>query len=240
MTEAASEEHGAHPPEAIDRRRLILNLAAMPPFFAVFMFLPAGTWRWPKGWLLILAIVVSGSFASLYIWRVNPELMAARINPHQGTKHWDKILLRFLAAAMIAVFVVAALDDGRFHWFPLSWRVCLFGYGLVLAGVVLTTWAEGVNKFFEPTVRLQTDRGQTVVDAGPYAIIRHPGYVGGSLIFLGFALCLGSLWALIPAVLSCMLFILRTCWEDQTLQAELSGYNEYAARVPYKWIPGVW
>ena len=69
MTEAAREEQAAPQPEPIDRRRLILNLAGMPPFFALFMFLPAGTWRWTKGWLLILAIVVSSSFASLYIWR---------------------------------------------------------------------------------------------------------------------------------------------------------------------------
>jgi protein-S-isoprenylcysteine O-methyltransferase Ste14 len=240
MTEAASEEQAAPQPEAIDRRRLILNLAGMPPFFALFMFLPAGTWRWTKGWLLILAIIVSGSLASLYIWRVNPELMAARINSHQGTKPWDKMLLRFLSPAIIAVFVVAALDDGRFHWLPVPWQICLLGYGLLFAGILLTTWAEGVNKFFEPTVRLQTDRGQRVVSVGPYAIIRHPGYVGGSLIFLALALCLGSLWALIPAGFSCMLLLLRTHWEDQTLQAELPGYNEYAARVRFKWLPGVW
>jgi protein-S-isoprenylcysteine O-methyltransferase Ste14 len=96
-----------------------------------------------------------------------------------------------------------------------------------------------VNKFFEPTVRIQTDRGHKVIDGGPYALVRHPGYAGGSLLFVGIALCLGSLWALIPAGLASALLVLRPLWEDQTLQAELPGYKEYAQRVRYRLIPGV-
>ena len=102
------------------------------------------------------------------------------------------------------------------------------------------TWAEAVNKFFEPTVRIQTDRGHRVIDTGPYAIVRHPGYVSGFLVFIGMPLCLGSLWALIPAVLVCLLLVVRTIWEDQTLREELAGYEEYAQRVRYRLIPGVW
>lgn len=106
--------------------------------------------------------------------------------------------------------------------------------------VVLVTWAESVNKFFEVTVRLQTDRGQTVIDTGPYAIVHHPGYVSGLLITVGTALCLASVWTLIPASVASVLFIVRTRWEDQTLQAELPGYSEYTQRVRFKLIPGVW
>ena len=103
---------------------------------------------------------------------------------------------------MLAIFPVAALDDGRFHWLPVPWWACGVGYVLFLAGMGIVTWAEAVNKFFEPTVRIQTDRGQQVIDTGPYAIVRHPGYVGGSLLLAGIALCLGSVWALIPAGLA--------------------------------------
>jgi protein-S-isoprenylcysteine O-methyltransferase Ste14 len=141
---------------------------------------------------------------------------------------------------MVAVFVVGALDDGRLGWSKLPWWAVGVGYLLMLAGVWLTTWAEAVNRFFEPTVRLQTDRGQTVVDTGPYATVRHPGYVAGIVMFAGIALALGSLWALIPAGISAAILILRTKWEDQTLQAELPGYPEYAARVRSRLIPGVW
>ena len=84
------------------------------------------------------------------------------------------------------------------------------------------------------------DRGQKVIDTGPYAVVRHPGYVGGVLFCVGAALCLGSVWALIPAVLTSALLILRTRWEDQTLQAELPGYRAYTERVRYRLLPGVW
>jgi protein-S-isoprenylcysteine O-methyltransferase Ste14 len=97
--------------------------------------------------------------------------------------------------------------------------------------MVVFTCVGAVNKFAEPAVRIQTDRGHKVVDTGPYAIVRHPSYVAGIPLFLGIALCLGSLWAIVPAVLASVLLILRTQWEDQTLQAELPGYKEYREKV---------
>src|SRR5262249_16823982 len=104
----------------------------------------------------------------------------------------------------------------------------------------IVTWAEAVNKFFEVTVRIQTERGHEVIDAGPYALVRHPGYVGGILFCVGTALCLGSVWALVPAGLASALLILRTRWEDQRLPAGLPGYQEYTERVRRRLIPGVW
>jgi protein-S-isoprenylcysteine O-methyltransferase Ste14 len=103
---------------------------------------------------------------------------------------------------------------------------------LFLMGMGIVTWAESPNKFFEVTFRIQTERGHKVIDTGPYAIVRHPGYVGGILFSVGTALCLGSLWALLPAGLASALLILWTQWEDRTLHAELPGYKEYTQRVP--------
>jgi protein-S-isoprenylcysteine O-methyltransferase Ste14 len=237
MTSADQQEHK---PERINRRRLVLYLVGTPLVFVLFLFLPAGTWAWSKGWLFLGVLLVSGGLGAWCIWRLNPDLYAARINPHRGTKPWDKILICFAIPAMLAIFPVAALDDGRFHWFPVSWWVCGVGYVLFLASMGVVTWAEAVNKFFEVTVRIQTERGHKVIDTGPYAIVRHPGYVGGILFCVGAALCLGSLWALVPAGLASALLILRTQWEDQTLQAELTGYQEYTERVRYRLIPGVW
>jgi protein-S-isoprenylcysteine O-methyltransferase Ste14 len=227
-------------PEGINRRRLVLLLVAVPVFFALVLFLPAGTWAWGKGWLLLLVLLVAGTPALLVLWRVNPEVLVARSRIHEGTKRWDKVLLCFLFPAMTAIFPVAALDDGRFHWLSVPWWVCAIGYLLLLFGIGITAWAEAVNKFYEPTVRIQVERGHKVIDTGPYAFVRHPGYVAGFLTFVGIALSLGSLWALIPAGVSTLLLILRTRWEDQTLQAELPGYKEYTERVRYKLIPGVW
>jgi len=227
-------------PEGINRRRLVLSVLGILLFFALFMFLPAGTWAWEKGWLFVLVMLASGVVSIIYLWRVNPELVVARINPHQGTKRWDKALLGLFIPSFLAILPVAALDDGRFHWLPVPGWVCALGYGLLLLGMVLLTWAQAVNKFFEPTVRIQADRGQRVIDSGPYALVRHPGYASCFPLTVGIALCLGSLWALIPAGLSCLVLILRTQWEDQTLQAELAGYKEYTERVRSRLIPGVW
>jgi protein-S-isoprenylcysteine O-methyltransferase Ste14 len=102
------------------------------------------------------------------------------------------------------------------------------------------TWATAVNRHFELTVRIQSDRSHTVVDTGPYAIVRHPGYAAALPLFVGMALAMGSLWALIPASLSWLVLVLRTYWEDAMLQADLSGYSDYVRKVPSRLIPGVW
>ena len=122
----------------------------------------------------------------------------------------------------------------------MPWWIVALGYLLFAAGYALSTWALAVNKFFEPSVRIQTDRGQKVIDTGPYRIVRHPGYAAGIPALVGIALALGSWWALIPVGISSALVILRTQWEDQTLQAELPGYKDYTRRVRCRLIPGVW
>ncbi len=231
-----------HPqqPEQIDRRRLVLSLGGSLLFFVLGLFLPAGTWTWLRGWLFLVVLVVASVVVTLYLRRVNPDVIAARINRHNGTKRWDRIWLAISLPTIISIPIVAALDDGRFHWFHVPWSGCLLGYSVLIAGLLGLTWAESVNKFFEPTVRIQTDRGHRVIDTGPYAVVRHPGYVSGCLFIMGMPLSLGSLWGLIPAVLACMLLVVRTILEDRTLRDELTGYKEYTRRVRYRLIPGVW
>jgi len=225
--------------ERLDPRRVVLQLAATTLILVALLFLPAGTWRWVAGWVFVAVFAAAVALSGVYVWLVNPEVVAARSNPHSGTKAWDKVLLAFLFLTMAAILPVAALDE-RFGWSLLPWWVCALGYVPLLAGWAFMTWATAVNKFFEPTVRLQTDRGQRVIDSGPYAWVRHPGYLSWVPLGVGIALSLGSLWALVPAGLSCLVLLLRTKWEDETLRAELPGYAEYARRVRYRLIPGVW
>jgi protein-S-isoprenylcysteine O-methyltransferase Ste14 len=240
MIKATNYEQSRQP-EPTDRRRLVLSVGWSLLIFVLCLFLPAGTLAWFRGWLFILVIVVASIPATWYLRRVNPEVIAARVNRYEGTKRWDFLLgAIFLLPTMLAIMIVAALDDGRYHWFPVPWWVCGIGYILLIAGMVGLTWAESVNMFFEPTVRIQTDRGHTVIDFGPYALVRHPGYVSAFLVFIGTPLSLGSLWALIPAVMACLLLVVRTIWEDRTLLDELTGYEEYGQRVRFRLIPGVW
>jgi len=234
---------GAPPPEKpepISRRLLLAYALGAPLFFVLALFPAAGTLAWARGWVFLLIFLPALTISAVYLWRVNPDIYVARRRVHKGTKRWDRILLTFLLPLTVSVYPVAALDDGRYHWSSLPWSVVAIGYGLMLTGLALLTWAEAVNRFFEPGVRVQTDRGHVVVDAGPYAIVRHPGYASTLPFFVGTALALGSLWALVPAVAASALLIPRTIWEEQTLRDELPGYAEYTRRVRYRWLPGVW
>jgi protein-S-isoprenylcysteine O-methyltransferase Ste14 len=227
--------------EPIDRRQFIISTASSLLILVLCLFLPAGTWAWTKGWLFLGVLLASSILVTLYLLKVNPDVIAGRVNRHERPRRWD-LLLGLLVAlpSMLATPIVAALDDGRSHWSRLPWWGCALGYALLLAGMVGLTWAQAVNKFFEPFVRIQTDRGHHVIDTGPYSIIRHPGYVFSFAFFLGIPLALGSLWGLIPAAPMCLMVLVRTVLEDRTLQAELPGYREYAQRVRYRLLPGIW
>src|SRR6266542_486236 len=221
-------------------RSTIKRLAVTLVILAMLLFVPAGRITWTRGWLFLLVFTLLMAGAILYFRRVNPEMFALRSRVHPGTKRWDKVVIGLLFLAILAVPPVAGLDDGRFHWSSMGWPLVGLGYILLVAGWILFAWAETVNPFFEPGVRIQTERGHRVIDTGPYAIVRHPGYVAASVIFVGFALSLGSCWALIPAGFASLLLVLRTIWEDRTLHAELPGYTAYAQRVRFRSIPGVW
>jgi protein-S-isoprenylcysteine O-methyltransferase Ste14 len=219
---------------------IVTRSVAATLVLALLLFVPAGTIAWTRGWLFLLVFAALMAAAALYMWRVNPENFAARSRIHEGTKACDRILLTFLFLGMLAILPVAALDDGRFHRSLMSWWFVGLGYLLFTAGMVLTAWAQGVNRFFEPGVRIQTERGHHVVDSGPYAIIRHPGYFAACLLFAGLALSLGFWWALVPAGFATLLLVIRTVWEDRTLREELPGYAAYAQRVRFRLLPGVW
>jgi protein-S-isoprenylcysteine O-methyltransferase Ste14 len=216
--------------------RLIVTLVIL----AVLLFVPAGRITWTRGWIFLLFFTLLMAASIAYFTRANPEIFAVRSRVHPGTKRWDKIVICLLFVAILAIPPVAGLDDGRFHLSSISWWVVALGYLVQLAGWIGVAWAETVNRFFEPGVRIQTERGHHVIDTGPYALIRHPGYFAAVPLFVGIALSLGSWWALIPAGFASLLLVLRTVWEDRTLHAELPGYAAYAHRVRFRLVPGVW
>jgi protein-S-isoprenylcysteine O-methyltransferase Ste14 len=109
--------------------------------------------------------------------------------------------------------------------------------GLLRTIIIRTILA---NRFFSAVIRIQTDRGHHVVSSGPYRIVRHPGYVGGLTYWMPVSVALGSAWALIRSALFLIVTVIRTALEDRTLHRELPGYPEYAVRVRYRLIPGVW
>jgi len=219
-------------------RQSIWSGAVFLLFLGIIMFLPAGDIRWAKGWLMIVFFVALTIPSMMYIWRVNPEIFAARRRIQPGTKGWDRVLLMVLLPTMLAIYPVAALDDGRFHWSRVPLWLVVVGYGLLTTSWCLFMWVESVNKFAEPGVRVHAE--QKVIDTGPYTIVRHPMYMGVPSFSVGTALALGSYWALVPAAFLLPMLVGRTAMEDRTLREELVGYKQYASRVRYRLLPGVW
>jgi protein-S-isoprenylcysteine O-methyltransferase Ste14 len=234
--------HGETRPRA-GRNSLLQGLISLIVWFAIMiaaMFLPAGTWDWPRGWTFLAVFGVFTAIACVWIWIRNPELFAARSRIQKGTKAWDVPVTIGIITSFAAILPVAALDDGRFRWAPQPDSVVWLGYALFAIGYMGTAWAQSENRHFEATVRIQTDREHHVIDTGPYAFIRHPGYAFAIPMMLGMPLALGSLYGLIPAGVAFIFLIIRTLGEDATLKAELPGYRDYAARVKQRWLPGVW
>ncbi len=206
---------------------------------AGLVFVLARRLDWTLGWIYmgIFAATLVINLACLLRW--NPELIRRRARLGKETKTWDKVWLVLFAPVVMAVFVVAVLEarDGVSSAPGAAW---LLGLAIFVPGWALAIWSMVANPFFEKTVRIQTDHGHRVIDTGPYAYVRHPGYVGFVGWMLSSPLLLASAWAFVPALLAVVWLVIRTVLEDRTLHAELPGYAEYAARVRFRLIPGVW
>ena len=170
---------------------------------------------------------------------LDPGLQQERAGPGSGRSRSRPFRLA-LAPFVLGVLVVAGLDAGRFHWSAVPFGVQVAGLVGLAAGLSLMLWAMAVNRFFSPAIYIQSERGHHVISGGPYRFIRHPGYLAMVLIFGFGALALGSWWALLPAAGYALLVLNRAAREDRFLQAELPGYADYAKRVGYRVLPGIW
>ncbi len=238
MTEESSAQKDQLPPSRRFLMRWPVQLCILPLFYSLVLFLAAGNLTWLWGWIFVAFYLLS-SLVILLVVR-NPGLIAERENPPAGAQEWDQRLLRLYSLAMIAVLIVAGLQE-RFGWPPaVSLAIHLIGLVCASGTTILGAWAMRVNAYFSAFVRIQEDRDHVVIDRGPYRIVRHPGNLSMILWALGVALVLGSLWALLPAILATAVVVRRTTREDATLQAELPGYAEYTRRVRYRLLPGIW
>jgi protein-S-isoprenylcysteine O-methyltransferase Ste14 len=203
---------------------------------AVALFASAGTIGLPVYWvyLAIFAAVFVASFLLL-----DPDLARERLQP--GGKR-PPLGLWVFSVVLFAHWIVAGVDHGRCHWSDTvpTW---LQGLGLVLlaAGYALCLWAMRVNRFFSSVVRIQSDRGHVLITGGPYAYVRHPGYLAGIVIIGASGLALDSWLATLLLTVGSVPFLLyRAITEDRVLLAQLPGYRDYAASVRWRVVPGLW
>jgi protein-S-isoprenylcysteine O-methyltransferase Ste14 len=234
--------HLTRNPTTIDWK-IVVRFAVVALVMPFVLFIAAGRLDWWQGWVYIF-ITVALSFISRYIiYLKNPELIAERAHftGSEGIKDWDKKLVVWIAIAGPLAFLITAGLDKRFGWSAnMMFPVQIGAIVIFLLGYAFSTWAIIVNTYFSSVVRIQTDRGQTVVTAGPYQFVRHPGYSGAIVAWLASPILLGAIWSFIPTLIVIALYIVRTALEDKTLQNELPGYIEYAQHVRYRLLPGVW
>lgn len=218
--------------------RLVLVYLLIP----LFLLACGGDLGWWQAWLYSLLIVAAGIGGRIWAELRHPGLTAERqdIENIQSAKSWDKVLAPLMAVSISFPLVIVAGLDHRFAWSPEfpQW-LNVIGFILISLGYAFAAWAFAENRFFYSMVLVQTDRGNLVCDSGPYRYVRHPGYAGNIVPLFGIVLALGSVWTLLPVAVASVISVLRTILEDRTLQEELPGYRDYARRVRYRLIPGV-
>jgi protein-S-isoprenylcysteine O-methyltransferase Ste14 len=215
--------------------RLWRWMTANAAFIGSFVLITGRTdlpWMW--AYLLVWAGILTYAFFVL-----DPDLRRERFRP--GGPSADPVALAFMRLSALATMMVALLDVGRFHWsddVPRTLHIA--GLILFAVGAWLPMRSMSANRFFSPNVRVQRERGHKVVDRGPYAIIRHPGYAGMTILAIGGALLLGSFAALLPAMIFAGLVLRRVFFEDAFLKENLEGYRDYSERVRFRLVPGIW
>lgn len=202
-------------------------------------FLAAGRAGWLEGWAYFAALAAALVLHRRYVAGRNPELLRRREKMGEGTRRWDIAWNVGFWPLMASVAIVAGFDERR-GWMPMTGWLWLAGLLLLAGGFGLSAWAMAVNPHFEGTVRIQKERDHRVIDVGPYRRVRHPGYVGLALWALGTPFLLLSWSAFVPAFSVVGWIALRTALEDRTLRDELSGYRDYASRVRFRLVPGLW
>jgi len=220
-----------------------ISLVVVYLLIPLVLLVCGGDFGWWQAWGYSLLIIATGLGGRIWAERRHPGLLAERQNMQkiQSAKAWDKILAPLMALSVSFPLVIVAGLDYRFGWSPVFpfWLIML-GFILISIGYAFAAWALIENRFFSSVVRIQVDRGHVVCDSGPYRIVRHPGYAGNILALFGIVLALSSVWTLIPAAVALIIAVIRTVLEDQTLQEELPGYRDYARRVRYRLIPGIY
>ena len=224
--------------------RVLIRVIADAAVVAIVLFVAAGTFAWQRGWILVAVLLVVRTLSAIAVFRVHPALLRERATVliHQHQPWIDRlVLLVFMAMAFVGVPAVAALDVFRWHVLP-SPPLALAGAGLVLFALGWTIIAVALreNPFAVTVVRHQSERQHTVVDTGIYRVVRHPMYAGNLLVNVGLSLWLGSYTAALFAAIPLGLLMVRIGLEERFLRRELPGYREYAARVPFRLLPGLW
>lgn len=215
-----------------------MKLALRMPVFVIGLLCvllgTAGRWDLPMVWAYV-GVYLAATLAVVTL--IDRDLLKERMHPGPGGK--DRYLRVMVMPFFLAFLLVAGLDL-RFGWSSLPLSAQIVSLAWLAASLAFIVWAIRTNRFFSPVVRIQSERGHHLVTGGPYAWMRHPGYFASLMILPSSGLALGSLWSLVPLAPVALLMLRRAAIEDRFLRENLDGYVDYARRVRYRLLPGVW
>lgn len=222
--------------------KLLLQSLIGATFLAVLLFLPAGTWAWPQGWAYLLLFSFGSLATALWLLNSDRDLLAARMqSPLRGDQRpRDRAIVLLLLVLSCAWYVLIALDARRYGWSHAPAWAQAIGAALIVWSFWGWATVLRANSFAATNVRVQGERGQTVISTGPYAVVRHPMYAYCIPFAIGTPLMLGSLWGLLGALPFIAVLAARLLGEEQVLREGLAGYDDYARKVRYRLVPGIW
>lgn len=221
------------------RSLLIKALGGLLYLFVVLsglIFLSAWTFNYWQAWIFLAVFMVSMAAIFIHLAKNDPDLLARRVKTTEKTK--SQKIIRFLVNVTFTLVIVVSVLDHRFAWSTMSSRAVFGGDTLVVLGMLIIFLVFKENTFTAQTVEVEA--GQKVISTGPYALVRHPMYVGGLVFILGIPLALGSWWGLLIVVLLTPVMVWRILDEEKVLAKDLPGYAEYRNRVKYRLVPSVW
>jgi protein-S-isoprenylcysteine O-methyltransferase Ste14 len=218
------------------KSRLILRFFIGMVVFGAFVFIPAGSLRFWQGWVYITTWFVTGLLAFAYFYKHDPPLIERRMQFKEKVRE-QKRIMTFVYITWLIAFVLPGLDH-RFGWSHLPLWITVFSQAVVFGGHLMTLWVAKVNRFASRTI--QVEPGQEVISSGPYRVVRHPMYLGASVMLLFTPLALGSYFALPAFVLLIPLIVLRLVNEERVLRQELPGYSEYCLHTHFRLVPFLW
>ncbi len=226
----------------VNLRLLAIQFIGLFTLFAVALFMGAGTIFWLSGWLFLLLFFGFLVILTAWLSKHNPALLQERMTGlgKDNRPRWDKVFFAGLQLMFLAWLSFMPLDAVRFHWSHVPLWLRVSGAALLIVSFYLLFLVFRENSYLSPAVRLQADRGQTVVSTGPYRYVRHPMYAAVILFVIGPSFLLGSWYGLLPGLLLISGMAYRALREEQVLKAGLPGYEAYMAKVKYRFVPHLW
>ncbi len=212
--------------------RLILGIPAL----LLILFLPAGTFAYWEAWIYLAILLIPMSIVMLYFLKKAPEFLVRRMQ-FKEKEGEQKIIVKLAFIPFLLAFILPGIDK-RLGWSNVPGLVVVLAEILVCVGYIFVVLVFKENQYASRIIEVV--QGQKVIESGPYRIVRHPMYLGSTIMYVASPLALGSYWAMIPGLFIIPIFIARIINEERVLTKELEGYPEYKQKTRYRLIPGIW